>query len=246
METQIGTEFQEQITSGRHSALEAYRSVVYGKPGLGGLLWYELITGWLGPLTGAIGIILRRLIYRRFLASAGRGLVIGRNVTVRHPHKITIGSNVVIDDDVVLDAKGGDDSFITLHDNVVLSRGTVLSCKGGSITLGESANFAIGCLIHAGAPVRIGKYCLLASGCYLVGVGNHGFENTDIPMMAQPSMAKGLTLEDDVWLGAKVVVLDGVTIGTGSVVGACSLVNKSMDAYSIAVGAPARIIRKRG
>lgn len=241
----IATEFQEQITSGRRSALAVYRDIVYGRSSLAGLVAFETLTGLLGSWPGAVGLAARRAAYRRLLGRLGRGSTIGRNVTIRHPHKIHIGSNVVVDDNVVLDAKGGAETGITIGDGVVLSRGVILSCKGGTITIDEKANLAIGCLVHAGGPVHIGKYALLAAYCYLVGVGNHGMERIDIPMMAQPSVSRGLTLEDDVWLGAQVVVLDGVTIGRGSVVGACSMVAKDLPPFSVAVGAPARIVRSR-
>jgi acetyltransferase-like isoleucine patch superfamily enzyme len=246
MDPGTGTEFQEQITTGRRSALSAYREVTYGQSGFVGFLLFELLTALLSPLPGALGLFLRKIVYRRLVGRLGAGSVVGRNVTIRHPHKIFIGENVVIDDYVVLDAKGGAENVIRIGNGVVLSRSTVLSCKGGSISLGNKTNFAIGCVVHAGGPVTVGESCLLAAGCYLVGVGNHGFERTDIPMMAQPSVSKGLTLADDVWLGAKVVVLDGVTIEQGCVVGACSLVNQSLPSRCIAVGSPARIIRQRG
>lgn len=245
MSSSSGTEFQEQITTGRKSAFSAYRDVTYGQDRFWGFLLFELLTSLLCPLPGAFGLLLRKIFYKRALGRLGSGSVIGRNVTIRHPHKIFVGSNVVIDDDVVLDAKGGQDSAIRIGDGVVLSRDTVLSCKGGSISIGSRSNFAIGCIVHAGAPVKVGESCLLAAGCYLVGVGNHGFERTDIPMMAQPSVSQGLTLSNDVWLGAKVVVLDGVTIEQGCVVGACSMVNRSLPPRSIAVGSPARITGQR-
>ena len=245
MDPTKGTEFQEEITTGRTGALSAYRRVTYGEGGLLGFLVFELLTSLLGPLPGALGIFLRKILYKSIIGRFGSGSVIGRNVTLRHPHKIVIGNHVVIDDTVVLDAKGDADTVIRIGDGAVLTRGTVISCKGGSITIGERANFSHGCIVHANAPVVIGNHCLLAAGCYLVGVANHPFDRIDIPMMTQRSTARGIVLEDDVWLGAKVVVLDGVTVEKGSVVGACSLVNASLPALSIAVGCPARVIKKR-
>ncbi|MBN1423003.1 hypothetical protein JXA88_00465 [Candidatus Fermentibacteria bacterium] len=242
---EVATQFQEQITSGRRSALSVYRDVVYGRQSLAGLAVFEALTGMLGPMPGAAGLALRRIVYRRLLGSLGRGSTIGQGVIIRHPHKIHIGSSVVIDDGVVLDAKGGPETGITIGDGVVLSRGTILSCKGSTITLGEKVNMSIGCLVHAAGPVRLGRYCMLAARCYLVGVGNHGMDRTDIPMMAQHVASQGITLDDDVWLGAHVVILDGVTIGQGSVVGACSMLAKDLPPCSVAVGAPARIVRTR-
>ena len=243
--THIATEFQKEITGERGSALDAYRRVTYGKSNLIRFIWFECVTSILGSFPGAAGMILRRVFYRRFFKEMGRGVVIGRNVTIRHPHKITIGDGAVVDEGVVLDAKGNESTGIRIASNVILSRNTVLSCKGGSITIGDSSNFAIGCVVHAGGDVVLGKYCLLAAGCYLVGVGNHGFERTDIPMMAQHTVSRGVTLEDDVWLGAKVVVLDGILVQRGSVIGACSLVNKNIPPFSVAVGIPANVIRSR-
>jgi acetyltransferase-like isoleucine patch superfamily enzyme len=246
MSSSSGTRFQEQITAGRTSAFAAYRDVTYGQRHILGFVFYELLTSLFSPVPGALGLLLRKVFFKPLLGALGTGSTIGRNVTIRHPHKIFIGRNVVIDDNVVLDAKGGEESGIRIDDGVVLSRGTVLSCKGGSISIGRKTNFAIRCIVHAGAPVTVGESCLLAAGCYLVGVGNHVFDRTDIPMMAQPTVSKGLSLADDVWLGAKVVVLDGVTIEEGCVVGACSVVTQSLPPRSIAVGSPARITRQRG
>jgi acetyltransferase-like isoleucine patch superfamily enzyme len=79
-----------------------------------------------------------------------------------------------------------------------------------------------------------------------VAGGNHSFESLEIPIMFQPSLDKGgITVGDDVWIGASTTILDGVSVGTGCVVGAGALVKDSLPEYSVAVGVPAKIIRNR-
>ncbi|MBE7081631.1 MAG: maltose O-acetyltransferase [Clostridiales bacterium] len=75
---------------------------------------------------------------------------------------------------------------------------------------------------------------------------NHCTSNPDIPMREQ-GMAeiKPITIEDDVWIGARVVVLPGVTIGKGSVIGACAVVSKDVPPYSVFVGNPGRVVKNR-
>ena len=73
----------------------------------------------------------------------------------------------------------------------------------------------------------------------------HNFERADIPIRNQGHICKNIMIEDVVWLGANVVVLGGVTIGKGCVIGAGSVVTKNIEAYSIAVGVPAKVIKNR-
>lgn len=75
---------------------------------------------------------------------------------------------------------------------------------------------------------------------------NHRTDRTDIPMREQGMCEiKPVTIEDDVWLGARVCILPGVTIGKGSIIGACAVVSKSIPPYSLAVGNPAKVVKTR-
>lgn len=91
---------------------------------------------------------------------------------------------------------------------------------------------------------NIGSNCAIAPNCMIIG-SSHVFANKDILINRQGSESDGITIEDDVWIGANVVVLDGITIGKGSVIGAGSVVTKSIPPYSIAVGNPCKVIKKR-
>ncbi len=74
---------------------------------------------------------------------------------------------------------------------------------------------------------------------------NHCFDRTDIPLNLQPIRVQGITIADDVWIGAGCCILDGVNIGRGAVIGAGAVVTKNIDAYSVAVGVPALTVRSR-
>ena len=92
--------------------------------------------------------------------------------------------------------------------------------------------------------VDIGEHCMLADGC-LVTDGDHRFDDPDTPVPWQGFTTKGPTvLEDNVWLGANVVVTSGVRIGRRSVIGANSVVTEDVPPFSIAAGAPARVVKQ--
>jgi acetyltransferase-like isoleucine patch superfamily enzyme len=240
------TEFQQMLTDAGRSSLRKYQELTTGSSDVLALAGYELTTLLFGYLPGAPGLLCRKIFYPRLFKKVGRGTVFGRSVTLRHPKKISIGENVVIDDNTVLDAKGPPGCGITIGNNVIVSRNTILSCKGGSIHIGDNTNIGTNCLIHSESVVRMGSNILVAAYCYLVAGGNHDFSRTDIPIIQQRSISKGgIVIEDNVWLGASVVVMDGVTIGRDCIVGANSLVLHSLPEFAIAFGSPARVHKQR-
>lgn len=242
-----GTALQTALTARRRSPLRTYQDLFIGQPGLLPMLKYELVVRLCQRTPGAWGLLLRRLIYPCLFKRA-RGVTFGADVTVRHGHKISIGRGTVIDDGVVLDAKGSETSHITIGDHCYIGRGTILSCKGGSIEIGENANFGAYCQVQAESPVAIGRDVLFASYVYVVAGGSHDFMRLDIPIIRQPMVTKGgIRIGDDCWLGARVVVLDGAHIGRGSVVGASATVTKPLPDYSVAIGTPAKVkISRKG
>ncbi len=116
------------------------------------------------------------------LGRVGSNVAIGMNVVLRHPHKIVVGNNVVIDDNCCLDAKGTTNRGITLGNGVFLGRNTILSCKNGDITLEEDANVGFNVEIFSAASVRVGREALIAAYTYLVG-GDHLFDRVDVPVL---------------------------------------------------------------
>jgi acetyltransferase-like isoleucine patch superfamily enzyme len=228
------------------SAFQKYRGLFVGRGGFIQLLKYEAIMLLLSWIPGALGLFLRKIFYRCLFKKVGKGVAFGRNITIRHPHKISIGDSSFIDDYAVLDAKGEENQGITIGQNVILGRNSILSCKGGSISLEDYANISANCSLLSETRIVVGKYTFLAGHCYLVAGGNHSFSRTDMPIMFQPSLNKGgISIGEDCWLGASVTVLDGVTMGKGCVIGAGAVVIESLPEYSVAVGNPAKKIKDR-
>lgn len=233
------------------SPLRRYMALVLGRDSLLALLRYELRILLLSGIPGALGIVLRRKLYRRMFGACGRGLVVGRNVVIRHPHRIVLGDNVILDDNVVLDGKGNRDVAIRVGSNSIIGRNTILSCKqmtdrSGTIELAERVNISVNCTLISESRLTIGARVLIAGHVYMVAGGNHGIERTDIPILEQPMVHKGgIAIEDNCWVGAHVTVLDGVRIGRDSVVAAGAVVNQPFTAYSIVGGVPAKKLRDR-
>jgi acetyltransferase-like isoleucine patch superfamily enzyme len=238
---------QKTLLDEHESSFEKYKTLIVGKKGLWPFVKHELITGLFSWIPGALGLFLRRIFYPCLVGKVGRGVVFGRNLTLRHPHKIRIGDNVTIDDYAVLDAKGESNEGIRLGNKVIIGRNTTLSCKEGSIRIGEYVNISANCSLLSETLIDIGPYCFLAGHCYLVAGGNHSFDRLDVPIMFQPSIIKsGIVLEEDCWLAASVVVVDGVRLGKGSIAAAGSILAKSFPPYSVALGNPAVRIKTRG
>ncbi|MHB0999887.1 MAG: acyltransferase [Armatimonadota bacterium] len=240
------TDFQAELTDEKQSALGKYLNIAVGRKGFGALLRYEAACWFLSPMPGALGYFLRGKLYPRLLKSAGCGLVMGRNINFRHPGRISIGSGVFIDDNCTLDAKGNSPDGITIGNEVALARNTIISCKGGSIDIGDNSNISANCMLISESSLSIGKNVLIAGLTYIIAGGNHGIDRTDIPIIRQPVVQRGgVRIEDNVWLGANVTVLDGVTIGRDSIIGAGAVVTRDIPEFSIALGVPAKVVKSR-
>jgi len=237
---------QKNLLDGKKSAFQKYREMFVGESSFFYFLKYEFLTTLLGPIPGALGLFLRRVFFPSLFLKVGKGVVFGRNMTIRHPRKITIGDGVVFDDFSVIDAKGRKNRGILLGRNVFIGRNSVISCKGGDIQVGDYANIGSNNTLLSESIIRIGKYVFTAGHVYMVAGGNHSFERRDIPIWHQPSRSKGgIVLEDDVWIGAACTIVDGVVIKKGSILGAGSLAHKKIPPYSVALGNPATVIKKR-
>ena len=136
-------------------------------------------------------------------------------------------------------------SQIYLRKQVILDRGVdIRALDRGYIELGESTYVGPYTCLAGPGPIEIGKNCLIGSHSGIYG-NNHNFDNPELKIVEQGITCKGIAIEDDCWLGTGVKVLDGVTIGQGSVIGAGAVVTKDIPPYSVAVGVPARVISRR-
>ena len=215
-----------------------------GRRGFFNLLKYETITMLFQNMPGALGIFLRNLFYPLLFKKVGKGVSFGRGITIRHPNKISIENDVVVDDFCVLDAKGLGNKGIYISEKTFVGRGSILYCKNGDITLGKNVNIGFNSMIFSGSKVILGENTILASFVYIIG-GGHDYSRTDIPVSEQEKPSVGIRIDKNCWLGAGVKVFDGVNIGEDTIVGAGAVVIRDLPAFSIAAGVPARVAKSR-
>ncbi len=235
---------QEELTDTKRSGLAAYRRLAVGEGSMLHFLFYELVQLLLVNLPGLLGFAARSVVYPALFARCGRRPAIGRGVLVRIPQQISVGDGVLIDDGASLDVRG-EKGAIEIKDRVSIGRLTTIAAKGGPITVGSGTNIGSYCRIATQSRIEIGESVLVGAYCY-VGPGNHTGGGEDAPIISQPMDIKGgVTIKDKAWLGARVTILDGVTIGAHAVVGAHSLVKEDVPDYAVVVGTPAKVIGTR-
>lgn len=111
------------------------------------------------------------------------------------------------------------------------------------LTIGDNSGIGIDCEIYG--PVTVGKNVMMGPEVVIYTSG-HNFDRTDIPMMRQGSTeAAPVTVGDDVWIGRRVMIMPGVTVGDGCVIGAGAVVTKDIPPYTVAGGVPARVLKAR-
>ena len=160
-----------------------------------------------------------RLFLNPFIHKRGKNTIIRYNTRMDLlPFKsFTVGSNCIIED------------FVTINNGV------------GDVSIGNNVGIGLSNVIIG--PVSIGNYVMLAQNIVISGL-NHGYEDITIPPRLQKVVTKQITIEDNVWIGANSVVTAGVTIGKHAIIGAGSVITKNIPEYSVAVGNPARVIKK--
>ncbi len=134
---------------------------------------------------------------------------------------------------------------LELGRGVLLEPGVWITAPGQArVRIGEGAFLNRNVMVAAQELVEIGAHCMLANGCF-VSDANHRYDDPEKPITWQGFESKGPTrIGENCWLGIGVVVTSGVSIGERCVIGANSVVTTDIEPFSIAAGAPARILRK--
>lgn len=159
---------------------------------------------------------------------------------------------------------------VYLPDSCLIHPGAKINPRNGSIRFGENCVIGDGAIIQGnvefGDDCSVQPYTLIVgygtsedrSGQITIGNGvriaahgmmiaaNHNFSNPEKPIHGQGMTFEPITLEDDIWIGGRVNITAGVSIGYGSVIGAGSVVTRDIPPMSIAAGVPAKVIRQRG
>lgn len=164
--------------------------------------------------------------YANFFKDCGSSLYIRGRIYLSNPQNISIGKSVTIGPncriETVVDYSDKRRPILTIGDNCSIEHYVHLYCAN---------------------ELRVGNDCMIASGC-MVTDNNHGINPIIGRYSSQQLTTKPTVLESNVWLGERVCILAGVTIGQNSIIGANSVVTKSIPANCIAVGLPAKVIKK--
>lgn len=224
------------------SAFRKYRCLTAGNAGFPQFVLVEVVTSLLGSLPGALGLITRRVFYRRLFKSCGRGVVIGRNCVFRNPASISIGNNVVFDDNCVIDARGAEDEGLVFDDGVLINRNVSVQSKGGDIRIGHGVSIGADSQLVSWSGLRIGDRTAVAAGCFF-SAGSYELDDFETPLSErQPISAGPIVVGKNVWIATRSVILDGVKINDNAVVSAGAIVKHDVGAKCVVHGDPAKTV----
>jgi acetyltransferase-like isoleucine patch superfamily enzyme len=156
---------------------------------------------------------------------------------------VLIGQGCKISNSALINAELN--CIIEIGDFTEILHGCLLMTYGGSIKIGSYCSINPYTIIYGhGSGTIIGNNVMIAGHCMVIPA-NHNFSRIDIPINQQGIHSNGIIIEDDVWIGAGCQILDGITIGKGSIIAAGSVLNKSTNPYSVMAGIPAKLIKTR-
>lgn len=125
-----------------------------------------------------------------------------------------------------------------------IGRGALLLTYGGTLQIGDDCSINPYCVIYGHGGLKIGNHVRIATHTVIIPA-NHNFDRLDVPIFRQGLSMQGIVIDDDVWIGAHVVITDGVRIGTGAVIGAGAVVTSNVEPHTVYGGVPARILKRR-
>ena len=233
----------KNVSSGK-GALAKYKDINYGNVSWGRVILCEILITLFNWIPGLFGLALRKIFYPLMFSNIGRNVVFGRNMTIRHPHKIVVGNNVIFDDNCVIDAKGNTNSGIVIGDRVYVGKNSIIYCKNGDISIGDHVNISANCTMFSGNKLTISPNTVIGAYSYLLSGGEYDYTDA-LPFSEQSgnNSKDKLIIGSNCWIGARVTVLDAASVGEHCVLAAGAVVNKPIPDHAIAAGVPAKVIK---
>jgi acetyltransferase-like isoleucine patch superfamily enzyme len=200
---------------------------------------------FLSWVPSVVGIGLRGIFYRLILNMEGWA-AIESGVRLRQANLIHLSQGCYLDQGAYLHATPGG---IHIGARSIVMHGAILhgyNFRGlpqSHITIGEDCLIGEYCVIRGQGGVTLGDRVYTSPFTQLLAV-NHIYDDPDRSFTEQGITAEGITIEDDVWLGASAIITDGVTVGKGAIVAAGAVVTKNVEPHTVVGGVPARFIKK--
>jgi acetyltransferase-like isoleucine patch superfamily enzyme len=193
--------------------------------------------------------LLRGAWKRLFFKRSDGFVFVGWHVVIKHAYLFSAGKNLIIDDNVYINALSFDG--IVIKNNVSIARNCTLICtgviahKGKGIVIGNNSGINAGAYLGGQGGIEIGDNVIIGPGVKIFSE-NHNFSDCNLNIKDQGVTRNGVFIDDNCWVGAGVTILAGVTIGAGCVIAAGSIVTKSVAPNSIVAGVPGKVLKKRG
>lgn len=195
-----------------------------------------------------VSMLIRGNVFQIIKFKKFKVIFIDKNVRIVGKSKVSFGNSVTLNRNVEINAISKEG--ITIGNNVSIGAYSKIQCSGTIKNLGKGLrigdNCGVGEFSYFGAAggIKIGDNVIMGQNVRFHSE-NHMFNQIDKPIREQGVTNLGIDIEEDCWIGAGCVFLDGIKVGKGCVIGANTLVNKNIPPYSIAVGNPVKVIKSR-
>jgi acetyltransferase-like isoleucine patch superfamily enzyme len=199
------------------------------------------VTWFAGKLAWRLRWLRARLV--RFRAAGPKSGVSWRS-RIRGARRIALGPGTDVQGRAELDAVRGGKGTITLGARCRIDSGAMVIAQGGNIVLGDDCSVNAYAVLYGHGGLTIGSDVRIAAHVVIIPA-NHVFQSKATPIRAQGETRLGISVGDDVWIGAGAIILDGVAVGKGSVIGAGAVVTCDVPPGAVVAGNPARPIRLR-